>query len=109
MDTFDKEQLIKSMQNIISRVSNMNDKVKALKTLDKCAKTQEDTKYMYIYGDFEIWDVYTDMIIKWQEIFRDMSEREKEIYGSSLSDDMLDPEWCKNERKELLFKIRLVR
>lgn len=109
MAAFDRQEFINNVKNVINRVSNMKDKVKALKTLDNFQDKNEKDNYLFIFEDNDLWDIYTDIIIKWQEIKRTLTEKESDRYGNSLPDEMLDINWCKNTREVLQYKIKEAR
>jgi hypothetical protein len=99
MSTFDKEQFINDVNHTINRVSNMKDKVKALKILDMFQDKNEQDYYMFIFGDNEIWSIYNELIFKWQDIYYSLTEKESNLYGNTLPDEMLDINWSKNTRE----------
>ncbi len=81
---FNREAFIDNVINVINRVSNMKDKVKALKILDFFQDKNEKYYYQYIFVDDELCSIYMDVLDKWQDIHRTLNEKEERVYGDSL-------------------------
>lgn len=99
MVTFNREQFIINIKNIIGRVSNMKDKVKALQLLDKFQYNTEENYYLDFFADDELWNIYSDTLIKWMEIRDKMTQKELENYRKALPSIMDNIDWCKIQQE----------
>ena len=100
MEEFNRDNCIKGIDNVLNRVKNMNDKVKALLILDRHEDELAEKYFKYIYTDDELYtDYYMELNWKWQEIRDSMTEKEHERYGNALPKEMEDVNWSKNARE----------
>jgi hypothetical protein len=96
----DSVKFIQESQVLLERVSAMKDKLKALFLLDKHEKKWN------IYNR-EIWhhenplviELQEDLLIRSLDISRSLNKSESERYGNMLSDEILEPGWCRKQEE----------
>jgi proline dehydrogenase len=102
----DTSKYIQESKQVLNRITNMKDRVKALKTLDNHEdkwRAQKREIFIEILKNKNetVDEIHSELSYQYFKIKEQMTDSEIERYGNSLPDDLLDPDWCKNQREHI--------
>ena len=98
MCQMDFAKYMKESKQVLQRVEQMKDKVKALILLDTHEKKWHDSiRHIRIQKDTEVYDIYTDLLNTYLVISKSLTDSEGVRYGNTLPDEILEQDWCKKQ------------
>ncbi len=102
----DIAKYIQETKTVLQRIKGMKDKVKALGVLN-----QHETKWepyepeiirqISLHTNTDVEELYSDILFYSLKLSQSLDEAETVRYANTLSNEILEPDWCKKQDERL--------